>query len=282
MNERERTICARVKEFREAIKWPQIDFAAQLGINLNQLAGIEYRRTPLRYDIAWQIRSNFGPSLSWLATGHFPPQAKDLDPWPDPKKLTKGRLLSDVEASLWSGSPHNPHAGELHEKSPLQAPQRSTLLSILKDDLTDWMARVPDEKIPEFVGRLVTLSEDYLDGLPQESGVKVKQRQSALIWDTMRLDIAKRLLGKAAGKLVVDNGAASDTVSNMSSEIPTWKQIVAALKRLTKSSGAKAQLAKELKTSRQNVNKWLSGAGAPSAELTLEVFRWVENHGGWK
>ena len=71
-------------------------------------------------------------------------------------------------------------------------------------------------------------------------------------------------------------------VPGMSSEIPTWKQIVAALKRLTKPSGAKAQLAKELKTSRQNVNKWLSGAGAPSAELTLEVFRWVEDHGGWK
>jgi transcriptional regulator with XRE-family HTH domain len=92
----------------------------------------------------------------------------------------------------------------------------------------------------------------------------------------------RKLADVSRRKLKVDNVAASVMVPGVSSEIPTWKQIVAALKRLTKSSGAKAQLAKELKTSRQNVNKWLSGTGAPSAKLTLEVFRWVEDRGGWE
>ena len=86
----------------------------------------------------------------------------------------------------------------------------------------------------------------------------------------------------SAGKLTVDMPPEAARFSGVSSEIPTWKQIVAALKRLTNSPGAKAQLAKDLKTSRQNVNKWLSGVGAPSAELTLAVFRWAVEHGGFK
>ena len=39
--------------------------------------------------------------------------------------------------------------------------------------------------------------------------------------------------------------------------------------------GEKARLARELTTTRQAVNKWLSGKGAPSAEITLRLLHWV-------
>ncbi len=82
------------------------------------------------------------------------------------------------------------------------------------------------------------------------------------------------------GKPMVDTGKESGKVLSVSSEkIPTWKELVSKLKGLTQAPGAKAKLASDLKTSRQNVNKWLSGSGMPSAELTLAVLRWVQENG---
>jgi transcriptional regulator with XRE-family HTH domain len=79
-------------------------------------------------------------------------------------------------------------------------------------------------------------------------------------------------------KLIVDNPFEGVILSPVGSEIPTWKQIVAELRRLTNSRGAKTVLAADLKTTRQNVNKWLSGKGTPGTELTLDVLRWVKRH----
>ena len=83
-------------------------------------------------------------------------------------------------------------------------------------------------------------------------------------------------VSKVECKPMVDNSNNSATLVAVSSEIPTWKQLVQELKRRTKAPGAKVRLANDLKTSRQNVNKWLSGKGAPSAELILELLRWVK------
>lgn len=81
-----------------------------------------------------------------------------------------------------------------------------------------------------------------------------------------------------ASKLIVDTDFISGKVSDVSLEIPTWKELVSILRSKTKAAGAKAALAKHLGTSRQNLNKWLRGKGAPSAKLTLEVLRWVKEH----
>lgn len=90
---------------------------------------------------------------------------------------------------------------------------------------------------------------------------------------------ARAALRSSSGKPMVDIGENSGKVTSVSSEkIPTWKELVAKLKSLTEEPGAKARLASDLKTSRQNVNKWLSGSGMPSAELTLAVYRWVKEH----
>jgi transcriptional regulator with XRE-family HTH domain len=45
---------------------------------------------------------------------------------------------------------------------------------------------------------------------------------------------------------------------------------------LTSPPGAKARLAEQFNTTRQAVNKWLSGKGAPNAELTLRLLVWVQ------
>jgi len=98
------------------------------------------------------------------------------------------------------------------------------------------------------------------------------------VWQRMEFDL-DFLKVFPLGKLKVDSAEKPGKVPSVSSEkIPTWKELVAKLKSLTKEPGAKAQLAADLGTSRQNVNKWLSKTGMPSAELTLAVFRWVKEH----
>jgi transcriptional regulator with XRE-family HTH domain len=277
MNERERGICSRVRTFREAIKWSQSDFAKQLGITRDQLAGIEYCRTPLRYSVAWEIRSVFGISLSWLANESFPPQVEDLDPWPKPETLPKDfSLLSEVENSLWIEGLVKPYAGELHKKLPLHSPQRSTVLSHLKEHLADWLARVPEEKIPIFQSQLMTFSETFLGKLPQEPSAKIGQRKIALIWDTMRLDAAKRLLEKHLKVSHLTNPATGFIVPFVKGE---WTVLKRRLQNATAKPGAKTKLAEFLGVDLTRVSQWLTdskNAREPGAEYALKMLRWLE------
>jgi hypothetical protein len=97
VNDRERAICGRVKEFREKIRWPQPGFAYELGLTKDRLASIEYRRTPLRYDIGFRLCFLFDVNQEWLATGKGPvtPFTGEVG-FPLPGQLPKNLLFSDV------------------------------------------------------------------------------------------------------------------------------------------------------------------------------------------
>ena len=161
----------------------------------------------------------------------------------------------------------------------------------IRDAVTTYMTKLSGPAIEE-IGALTQTSGGLISmGELLRIFDKYKHSWPEPYWSSVLLDhlhraaeiaLALQRGALADGKPIVDTATAADTIARVSSDIPTWKQMVAALKRLTNSPGAKAQLAADLKTSRQNVNKWLSGAGAPSAELTLEVLRWVRDHGGWK
>jgi transcriptional regulator with XRE-family HTH domain len=274
MNDRERGICSRVKEFRERIKWSQSDFAEQLGLTRDQIAGIENFRTPLRYDVAWKIRDVFGFSLSSLADKYFSPDSEDLDAWPAPQMLNKGQsLLSEVESSLWEDDIGKPHARTLHKKKSLHQPQRSTLLSILSEDLLTWMASVPDDKVQEFTSILVTVANDYLDKLPKDSLAKMQRRRTAMMWDAMRLEIAKRLLGKSAANSYLTNTETPDKQSGVKAQLPS---LLERLNRATNETGKMSALADYLKVPLASVSRWLSRKREPGGEITLKLLRWVE------
>lgn len=88
-------ICSRVREFRRQIKWPQPGFAAELGITRDQLASIEYGRTPLRYEVAYRLCFLFNVNQEWLATGQglvTPFTAESFFPFPT--SLPNGLLFS--------------------------------------------------------------------------------------------------------------------------------------------------------------------------------------------
>lgn len=98
MTERELAICARVKLVREKIKWPQSDFSKELLITRDQLASIEYGRTPLRYKVAYVICYVFDINCKWLATGEGQPNPYYPLLWTaeDKSKFSDQDLLSKV------------------------------------------------------------------------------------------------------------------------------------------------------------------------------------------
>lgn len=277
MNEHERGICARVRDFRKGIRWSQAEFANQIGLTRDTIAGIEYFRTPLRYDIAWKIRDVFGVSLHWLVGQFFSPDSEDLDAWPSPDTLKPMALLSDVDTALWNDPGGKTHARTLHKLRPLHTAQRSTLISILKGELVEWMAQLPDEKVHEFASMLFTVGEEYLEKLPKESDSKISRRRGELVFDLMRMEISKRLLGKAADISHLTDAATSCHDDGVKSE---WLKLKKRIQAATADAGAKSKLADFLRVDLTQLSKWLTDSDSsrePGADYTLRMQSWV-NH----
>lgn len=95
MNQREREICSRLKQFREHIKWPQAAFAYEIGTTKDQIASIEYGRTPLRYDVGYRACLIFDINPEWLATNKGP-VTPNLMHNPTSGNLPKKILFSEV------------------------------------------------------------------------------------------------------------------------------------------------------------------------------------------
>lgn len=97
VDKRESAICARIKDFRESIRWPQPAFAYELQLSKNQLASIEYGRTPLRWEVGYRLCVMFDVNAHWLATGEGPvtPYLGRTTEW-FPGNLPKKILFSEV------------------------------------------------------------------------------------------------------------------------------------------------------------------------------------------
>src|SRR5260370_26729483 len=100
MNDREREICDRIRQFRESTKWTQDDVSKELGITRDRWASVEYGRIPLRYELAKRIAEKFDVGLHWIAEGR-PPRRPDLPPDPaEEKKFPPRALLSEAYPTL--------------------------------------------------------------------------------------------------------------------------------------------------------------------------------------
>ncbi len=331
INDWERAICSRVKTVRESIKWAQSPFAERLGITRDQLASIEGCRTPLRYEIAWNLRQAFDISLRWLEEGFgFADNAEqDNLPIPSATGLPRRALLTavvkkfshGVEESLLSIGPEDGSRSEqLGLKSPadfanqeellnavmktlegkeavtglVDIPNRALLESQLRMSLSLWISEVPLGHVYEFTEKLNQFARKFIQSFPADDPSVVGERGIKITWERLRNTNAKKILvaaglskSSACGKDTLDINLSCGSVGGMSSkvlEVPTWEQLKKAVARLTSERGQKTALANELGVSRQVLGNWLSSndQGAPNAELTLEVFRWVMKRGGWK
>jgi hypothetical protein len=195
--------------------------------------------------------------------------------------------LSEVERTLRFCDLNSPGRKEAEKawwqkirKGGIKKPQQAVLLSILNENLQEWMALVPEDKIDDFVTELMHCGQSYTEKYLDQPRAKVGLRTRALIWGEMRDEINKRLLTKPAKVMDAGSKSVLDTLPPLShtagvqNEIRDLKGLIERLKKVTAPRGAKAALAREFKVTRQAVNQWLSGESNPSADLAIRLQYW--------
>lgn len=288
--DREVEICRRLRTYRQKTHLSQVAFANAAGIDSRLLGSYEHGRSQLNYQAAHKIMTAFAIHPRWLATGTPPVHTREPIPSYELLAIGPRRLLSEVFDNLLAKRPSfDQQATGVIENDGLRWLYTVDQAALM---MREWIIKLPSDKLDQFALLLRNEAEALLSQFPQLSANEVERRikamreQEALFTAIKRSEIGNCELPPAPeyfadlgnvskGKPMVDASSPAVIVGDVSSEIPTWKQLVKELKRLTGESGAKAQLAAALGTTRQNVNKWLSGAGAPSTELTLDVLRWV-------
>ena len=78
LSDRDKAICARLREFRLSTNLSQVAFAKALAVDSSLLASYEHARVPIRYEFARHVNYVFRISLRWLAEG-LEPKLLDID-----------------------------------------------------------------------------------------------------------------------------------------------------------------------------------------------------------
>ena len=279
MNDRERMICASVVKFRKKIGWSQKDFAAVLGVSLNQWASVEYGRTPLRYDVAWKMRILFKVSLEWLSVGEFGPDSvfNDELPPPDSTGLPESALLSEVSDKVNGSVPEFNYAAKRPKEIKLDKKEmahRAFVSFGLREQIDVWIAKVPDGYTGDFCDKFFELAKKYLGALPKEPDALVNARLDALMWEEMRRELRQRLRGGTPlQKSDLTESEMSIKTDDVKSLLP---KLLERLKKASSEPGKKSELAKYLGVPLASVSRWLSGDREPGGEITLKMFHWVE------
>lgn len=278
MSARERAICSRVKSFREMIRSSQEEFAHDLGITRNQLAGIEYSHTPVKYWLAYRLNDNFSANPVWLAQGDGAQMTEFRLPEPATLKVNDDKLFSDVfdeESQNWvAGSSVLPLpyklGGTTWEFEP-NAEGRLAALDIIIDRCGDLLAAVPNLSLNHFVNDLLdhaTASASEYTRTESSSSIRLRAKEMVRLLEIQRVKLAK----STQSKDILDSAGGGGSVGDMVA-IPTWPRLRKLIAEQTSERGAKAALAKTLGVSPQVLNNWLADReqGAPNAELTLKL-----------
>jgi transcriptional regulator with XRE-family HTH domain len=289
MNPREREIGARLKAFRDGIKYSQASFAEIIGLTRDQLASVEYGRTPLKYSVAWQIRLAFGLSLDWLWGGDMSPDdlTEDLSlPHPDSARTGKNALLTDIFKEIHQLPSDESYAAK-KRKVRVEAAElahRWLMILALRNQLDVWIASIPEGYAQDFAEQLNRFADDYLKSLPLDPPELIQTRLDGLLWEKMRADIARKTPNvQALPNKSKNNRAVNKEVKTLAIEKapqPALPRLLERLNRATEARGSKAELADWLGVHRQMVTDWLTGKQKPGGEITLQLLRWVERQDG--
>lgn len=287
MIQREREIGNRVRECRAKLRLSQRSFAEQIGLTRDQLAHIEYHRTPLRYDIAWRIRRIFGVSIDWLWGGCFGPMdvfEDDHLPLPDATGLPESALLTAVFEKVHGPTDGLDYEGTKQKRtrqvklSKDDLDHRSLLLLSLRLQVREWIARVPTGHATDLHDKLMQLASAYLKALPEVQRELWEARHDALVWEELRRAVKERTSG-AAGQIrgLTDSSEAPKSIHVQIK--PQWPELKKRLQKATEGIGAKPALAKVLNVDPTQISQWLSeskSAREPGGDYALRLLKWVE------
>jgi transcriptional regulator with XRE-family HTH domain len=279
MTDWERAICARVKTVRKQIRWAQPAFAEHLGITRDQLAAIEYGRTPLRYDIAWRLRTAFGISLLWLDCEDTLEDNFEQDelPVPNATGLPRKALLSEVVLRFHSpGSPTLKAVGpepETRSEPVDEIARRSFSAYFLKMQIDEWIARLPDDWVAPFRDELFRATNAFLATLPRDPEDVVERRSQDLRWARIRTANARRILvAKNSQRNMLTEVTPERKTTGMTEMQLLLERLKRALEGMKKGDVARRDLHVPL----PRLSEWLSGRVMPSGETALRLLHWVE------
>ena len=281
MTPREIGICERVNIARkEIVKWSQPDLARALGITQNQLAGIEYRRAPLRFGHAKFLCEKFSISQRWLALGTLPMQPRYDVPMEYSYLVKQNSLFSWVFDGFLDGQTREIEEAWIKEdgEENFRAGKFAGLdISVLQMPVTAYA-----EGAVRNAQKLIGIT---LNWLPED----LQLAYSDILFDAHKLfqtkhakQIAK--LEPPALRKFLDHPAQTEksgltNVSVIDNNEGVKAKLPALIKRLneaTKERGTKTALAKYVGVPLPKISQWLSGEHEPGGETTLKLLHWVE------
>ena len=253
-----------------------------LGITLDQLASIEYGRTPLRYDIAWKIRALLGISLEWLSVGEFYPDSLFQDDLPSPvaSGLRDNALLSEVSDKIHGPVGNQDFAENRVPKYKIDDTElnhRAFIFSALRLQIEDWIPRIPRGYTADFADKIIQVGNQYLAELPKDPSELIEVRADALMWEKLRSAIAQKLA--PVEKEAKTELTKKETYSSIADVKELWPSLKQRLQLAAAKAGKKSELAKFLGVDLTRVSQWLTEkkfAREPGAEYTLQMLHWVE------
>ncbi len=287
MTPREIQICERVYHIRTQIaKWSQPDLARALGITQNQLAGVEYKRAPLRFSMAKFFCEKFDVNQRWLALGVKPVQPKFDVPMEYSFLVKPNSLYSAVFDGWLDGQTKQ------IEDSLIEMVGEDNFRTGNFDDAIFSHVRpgseAPVQSLVFYVKKVVALQ---LNQLPDD--LRLKYGNALLkATESFELKHSKRIAqtqSPAERKFLVDTGGLKENAltetskaSKLVGEVkiaPQWPTLKKRLQKATREIGAKPALAKILNVDPTQISQWLSesqSAREPGGDYALRMLKWVE------
>jgi hypothetical protein len=224
-----------------------------LWISHDQLASVEYGRTPLRIGLALAMATATGCNLKWLADGDGP----TFGPLPKPDltaNIPSGHLFSRVwemqlkgSFGITSGEQGNASvAGDVSAAADVQ--------DYLVEEVSGVLSFLPPELHQNFFSHVTQAGRDFV-GMNMFRIIEL----NAHVQNQPKKDLTiSSLKSKSIG---------------VKSEI---EKLIEKVKRKASKPGAKAALARALGIAPARISEYLSGKKVPGGEYTLRLQHWVE------
>lgn len=282
----------RIRQLRELLSLSQEEFAEQIApITRDQVANWELGRTPLTVERAFSLCETFIVSEKWLATGEgIIRQFMDLSHDPEAQKTPLHAAFYRaypvfLKARYEALAADNP-SGIRFTASGDRPPMDLNLINFYLAIWTSWIG--PGVSSPGLIEALISAGTEYCASnacvnMSEPEVLALLSERGLPVGDARFLECHRKLKGSSFRgrdsecKQVLTKETSSNTSAGVTPiPIETWKQLRTAVKARTSTRGAKAQLAKDLKVSRQVVTAWLRKDGAaPSADFCLRLLAWV-------
>jgi transcriptional regulator with XRE-family HTH domain len=281
MNSHERAICARVKQFRELIKWSQPDFAKEIGISRDQLANIEYCRSPLRYALAVTVCHVFDINGQWLAEGQGEMRGGEHALW-----VVDVDLKSHFNSTFFEVYQKNPDVFKPFRqgKEPLVSAPTPGFdpEAWLMRKVFDWFHynKFPDPVQAELFARQI---ESFAQAIMRDFRQKGKA-----IWPRWAPESFPFIPANPLNKIPegieerepkdIYRLTTSSEIRKVGGVITEMQKLLSDVRKLVTEKGAKAKLAGYLEVPQSRLSEWLGGKYEPSGEIALRLSKWVSDN----